>query len=143
MSYRVVQWATGNIGSRSLRAVIEHPDLTLAGVFVYADDKVGTDAGALCGLGPTGVRATAEIDEILGLQANCVVYMPRQCDFDEVCRLLGSGLNVVTTRGEFHHPGSLDPAIRERVEEACRAGVRRSTARAAVRASSPKPFPWS
>jgi len=122
MSYRVVQWATGNIGSRSLRAVIEHPDLTLAGVFVYADDKVGTDAGALCGLGPTGVRATAEIDEILGLQANCVVYMPRQCDFDEVCRLLGSGLNVVTTRGEFHHPGSLDPAIRERVEEACRAG---------------------
>ena len=25
--YRVVQWATGNIGLRSLRTVIEHPDL--------------------------------------------------------------------------------------------------------------------
>ena len=122
MSYRVVQWATGNIGSRSLRAVIEHPDLTLAGVFVYSDDKVGTDAGALCGLGPTGVRATAELDEIVGLEADCVVYMPRQCDFDEMCQLLSSGMNVVTTRGEFHHPGSLEPAVRERVETACRVG---------------------
>ena len=28
-TYRVVQWATGNIGSRSLRAVIEHPQLEL------------------------------------------------------------------------------------------------------------------
>jgi hypothetical protein len=30
-TYRVVQWATGDIGSRSLRAVIEHPDLELVG----------------------------------------------------------------------------------------------------------------
>ena len=28
--YRVVQWATGNIGTRALRAVIEHPELELA-----------------------------------------------------------------------------------------------------------------
>ena len=33
--YRVVQWATGNIGTRSLRAVIEHPTLTLAGLYVH------------------------------------------------------------------------------------------------------------
>ncbi len=44
--YRVVQWATGNIGTRSLRAVIEHPDLDLVGVYVYSDEKVGRDAGA-------------------------------------------------------------------------------------------------
>ena len=30
-AYRVVQWATGNIGTRSLRAVIEHPRLELVG----------------------------------------------------------------------------------------------------------------
>ena len=34
--YRVVQWATGNIGTRALRSVIEHPDLTLAGVYVHS-----------------------------------------------------------------------------------------------------------
>jgi hypothetical protein len=49
---RVVQWATGNIGTRSLRGVIEHPDLELVGVHVYAPDKVGRDAGGLAGLAP-------------------------------------------------------------------------------------------
>ena len=52
---RVVQWATGNIGSRSLRAVIEHPALELVGVHVHSADKVGMDAGELCGTAPTGI----------------------------------------------------------------------------------------
>ena len=120
--YRVVQWATGNIGTRALRTVIEHPDLRLAGVYVYADDKAGRDAGELCGLPPTGVLATRDIDDILALGADCVLYMPSACDVDEVCRLLGSGTNVVTTRGEFHHPDSLEPDVRARVEAACAVG---------------------
>jgi len=120
--YRVVQWATGNIGARALRAVIEHPDMTLAGVYVHTDAKAGQDAGALCGLGPTGITATRDIDEIVGLQADCALYMPQGCSIDELCRLLGAGTNVVTTRGEFHRPASLDPATRARVEEACARG---------------------
>ncbi|MBA9005417.1 NAD(P)H-dependent amine dehydrogenase family protein [Thermomonospora cellulosilytica] len=120
--YRVVQWATGNIGTRALRAVIEHPVLDLAGVYVHSPAKAGTDAGELCGLGPTGVRATGDVEEILALGADCVLYMPAVCDFDEVCRLLESGANVVTTRGEFHRPAGLEPAVRERVEAACERG---------------------
>lgn len=119
---RVVQWATGNIGAHALRSVIGHPDLALAGVYVHSAAKAGADAGELCGLGATGVAATRDIDEILALGADCVLYMPRSCDADEVCRLLASGLNIVTTRGEFHHPGSLGPALRARVEAACELG---------------------
>ncbi|MFF2129430.1 dihydrodipicolinate reductase [Streptomyces olivochromogenes] len=119
---RVVQWASGNIGSRALRAVLEHPDLTLAGLYAHTPDKAGRDAGELCGLGPTGVIATHDIDEIVTLGADCVLYMPRACDMDEVCRLLASGANIVTTRGEFHRAASLDPAVRERVEAACESG---------------------
>jgi hypothetical protein len=122
MSYRVVQWATGNIGTHALRAVIWHPDLALAGVYVYADDKAGQDAGALCGLSPTGVTATRDVDEIVGLGADCVLYMPRLCDLDVVCRLLSSGANVVTTCGEFHHPASMAADVRDRVDAACAAG---------------------
>jgi 2,4-diaminopentanoate dehydrogenase len=118
-TYRVAQWATGNIGSRSLRAVIEHPDLTLAGVYVYSTAKAGQDAGSLCGLGPTGVIATPDIEEILALDADCVLYMPAVCDINQVCRLLASGANVVTTRGEFHRPDSMDPEVRKRIEAAC------------------------
>lgn len=119
---RVVQWATGNIGTRSMRAVIEHPTMELVGVRVYGADKVGRDAGELCGLDPVGVTATADLEEIAALEADCVLYMPRACDFDEVCRLLEAGLNVVSTRGEFHRPASLEPAVRERVEAACERG---------------------
>jgi len=122
VSYRVVQWATGNIGTKALRGVIEHPDLELAGVWVHSADKAGLDAGELCGLAPTGVTATNDIEAVVGLGADCVLYMPRLCDWDEVCRLLASGANVVTTRGEFHHPGSMDPAMRARVEAACAEG---------------------
>jgi 4-hydroxy-tetrahydrodipicolinate reductase len=119
---RVVQWATGNIGSRSLRQVIEHPALTLAGVYVTSPAKAGRDAGDLCGLPPTGVTATNDIAEILALGADCVLYMPAVCDLDQVCAILAGGTNIVTTRGEFHHPGSMPPADRERVEQACAEG---------------------
>ncbi len=64
-SLRVVQWATGNIGTRSLRAVLEHPGLELVGVHAHSPDKVGRDAGELCGLGPTGVETTDRLETIL------------------------------------------------------------------------------
>jgi hypothetical protein len=47
--YRVVQWATGNVGSRAMRRTIEHPDLELVGVWVNSAGKVGMDAGELAG----------------------------------------------------------------------------------------------
>jgi hypothetical protein len=122
MSLRVVQWATGNIGTYALRGVIQHPGYELAGLYVHSDAKEGRDAGELCGLGPVGVAATRDIDEIVALGADCVLYMPAACDFDEVCRLLASGTNVVTTRGEFHRAESLDAAVRTQVEDACKQG---------------------
>jgi hypothetical protein len=121
-TYRVVQWATGNIGTKSLRAVIDHPNLELVGLYVHSPDKVGKDAGEFCGGGTTGVIATSSITDVLALHADCVLYMQQGCDFDEVCRILASGANIVTTRGEFHRPASLDAAVRERVEAACTKG---------------------
>lgn len=120
--YTVVQWATGNIGTRSLRAVIEHPNLELVGVYVHSPEKAGHDAGELCGLDPTGVTATDNIDEIIDLGADCVLYMPRRFELDEVCRILMAGTNIVTTRGEFHRPASMDPRDRAAVERACALG---------------------
>jgi hypothetical protein len=122
VTYRVVQWATGNIGLRSLRAVIEHPNLELVGVYVYSDVKAGQDAGELCGLEPTGVIATRDADEILALRPDCVLYMADRPDIDVLCRLLESGINVVSTRSEFHRPQNLDPEVRARIESACERG---------------------
>ena len=119
---RVIQWATGNIGSRSLQRVIEHPGLELAGLWVSAQAKVGKDAGELVGLPATGITATDSVDEIIALDADCVLYMPQGCDWDVLCRLLASGKNIVTTRGEFHNPAMMAPDKRAKVEAACQAG---------------------
>jgi hypothetical protein len=120
--YRVVQWATGNVGSHALRQIIQHPQMTLAGLYVHSQSKAGRDAGELCGIGPVGIKATRNIDEIIKLKPDCVLYMQQGCNFDDLCRLLQSGINVVTTRDEVQYPGSMDPAIRDRVEAACRRG---------------------
>jgi 2,4-diaminopentanoate dehydrogenase len=127
---RVVQWATGNVGTRSLRQVVAHPDMELVGLYVSSPNKVGLDAARLIerdigyeGTCPdTGVIATGSIADILALKADCVLYMRQGTDFDEICAILESGTNIVTTRGDFHHPYSMNPDIRERVEAACQKG---------------------
>src|ERR1019366_2645337 len=96
MSYRVVQWATGNQGVEAIRAILDRPDMELVGAKVYSADKAGVDAGVLAGREPCGVVATLDVDEILALGAHCVAYFPRLASLDEVCRILASGTNVVT-----------------------------------------------
>jgi 4-hydroxy-tetrahydrodipicolinate reductase len=106
-----------------MRAVIEHPQMELVGLWVHSASKEGRDAGELCGLGrKVGVKAVRSIDDILAAKPDCVLYMPQYTDMDEVCRILESGANIATSVVEFHHPPSLDPAVRQRVEEACRRG---------------------
>ncbi|HEY6530864.1 MAG TPA: hypothetical protein VIY72_01075 [Acidimicrobiales bacterium] len=123
-SYRVVQWATGNIGTKSLGEVLRHPHLELVGLVVHDAAKVGVDAGTLAGVDPVGVVALADtdLDAVLALDPDCVLYMPQACDADALCRLLAAGVDVVTTRGEFHHPGSMDPELRDRIEQSCQQG---------------------
>lgn len=121
-TYKVIQWATGNIGSRALRSVIEHPYMELAGLWVSNPDKVGKDAGELAGIAPCGVKATNSVDDLVALKADCVLYMRQGTDIDEICRLLASGKNIVTTRGDFHHPRGMDSDVRARIEDACRVG---------------------
>src|SRR4051794_6691248 len=120
--YRVVQWSTGTIGAHALRAVIEHPRMNLAGVYVHGEDKAGCDAGDLCGAAATGVSATSSVDDIVDLAPDCVLYMPNALNLDDLCKLLAAGINVVTTCGAFHYPPSMDPAIRATVKAACELG---------------------
>ncbi len=122
--YRVVQWATGHTGRRSLQNVLEHPRLELVGLYVYADDKVGRDAGELCGMGTTGVVATRDIEAIIATAPDCVLYMPLldHESIDDMCQLLASGANIVTPVPNFFHPPSIDPEVRGRLEAACQQG---------------------
>ena len=120
MTLRVVQWTTGNVGRQSVAAVAANPGLELVGCYAWSADKVGRDAGELCGLGPLGVIATNDVEALLALRPDCVVYNPMWPSIDELVRILGAGVNVVSTAA-FINGRRLGPD-RQRLVEACERG---------------------
>lgn len=129
MVYTVVQWATGNVGVQSLRALAADPRFAVVGGYVYDPGKAGMDLGELAGIAPLGVAATNSADDIRALKADCVVYNAlgdsgdaAQC-LDDICGLLQSGTNVVSTAVSTHiHPEAMNPEDRERLAKACSTG---------------------
>jgi len=123
-SYRVIQWATGTVGKAALRHFIENPVIDLVGVWVTSPEKIGKDAGDIVGLPKTGVIATNDVEEIMKLDADCVLFAPLNMaatSVDLVCRLLASGKNVVSPAGPFL-PNKWFPEVTEQIEAACREG---------------------
>lgn len=120
MTYRIVQWTTGNLGKRSVRAVVQNPALELVGCYAWSDDKVGQDVGRLCGIEPLGITATNDVNELLALKPDCVVYNPMWPDVDELVGLLSAGINVVSTAAFItgHYLGE----GRGRIVKACELG---------------------
>ncbi len=122
-TYRVIQWATGTVGKAALKYFIENPVIELVGVLVTNPDKVGKDAGDLVDLPKTGVLATDDVEAIVAMEADCVLFAPSMMTppIDMVCRLLASGKNVVSPAGPFL-PNKWFPEEAARVEAACREG---------------------
>jgi hypothetical protein len=118
MAIRVIQWATGGVGQAAIQAVAAHPELELVGCWVHSADKAGRDAGEIAGIEPLGVRATQDVDQLLSMGADCVVYAPLMPDEALVCRMLSAGIDVVTPLG-WVYPRTKDAAA---LEAACLAG---------------------
>lgn len=119
---RVIQWTTGNIGSRSLHAIIGRPDLDLVGVYAHGADKVGVDAAELAGWPePTGVTATNDVDALLALKPDACCYNPLWPNVDELVRLLEAGVNVCSSAA-WITGGKLSPAEQQRIRTACETG---------------------
>ncbi|WP_183093569.1 NAD(P)H-dependent amine dehydrogenase family protein [Nocardioides stalactiti] len=118
---RVVQWTTGNVARATVQAILRRTDLELVGCYAWSPDKVGQDVATLCRLPETcGVTATDDVDALLALRPDCVVYTPLRFDVPTVERILRSGANVVTT-AEFLTGHSIAGA-REALAAAAEAG---------------------
>jgi hypothetical protein len=121
MAYDVVQWTTGNVGQRSVRAILANPDLRLVGCYAWSPDKVGRDVAELCGLDePTGITATDDIDALIALRPDCVSYNPIWPDVEHLVRLLRAGINVASTSAFI--TGHWMGPDRQRIAEACAEG---------------------
>ncbi len=130
MTYRVVQWSTGNVGRHALAGIDAHPELDLVGLFVSNPAKVGKDAGELAGLARSlGVTATSDTETLLALRPDCIVHTAMADDriFEAVAdlqRFLSAGINVVSSSPvmlQFPDPG--DPLAAPVIAAAERAGV--------------------
>jgi hypothetical protein len=129
MTRRIIQFSTGNVGVHALRSIIERPDLELVGVHARGRDKVGRDAADLCGIDRrTGVLATDDIDALIALNADCVVYTSqaetRPHDaLAEMSRFLRAGTNLVGTSFVWLvAPEQADTWLREPLARACSEG---------------------
>jgi len=120
MTYRVVQWTTGHIGRAAVKGILRHPDLELVGAYAWSKEKDGVDVGELCGIGPLGVVASADLDTVLGWAPDCVSYMPRRLDVDDMVALLDAGVNIVSSY--FVNGSMLGEGVRERLDDAARRG---------------------
>ena len=129
MTRRIIQFSTGNVGVHALRTIIERPDLELVGLHAASADKIGRDAAELCGRAEsTGVIATDDIDALLALGADCVVYTSqaetRAAEAaEDIARFLRAGTNVVGSSFVWLvAPEFTDEWLRQPLEEACRQG---------------------
>ena len=129
---RVIQWTTGNIGRRSLHAIIGREDVELVGVYAHGADKVGADAAELADWpDPTGVKATNDIDALIALQPDACCYNPLWPNIDELTRLLESGVNVCSSAAWI--TGDEQPLRTSNASERlARRAIRRSSAAAPI-----------
>ena len=130
MTYRVVEWSTGNVGRHALAGIAAHPELELVGLFVSNPDKVGHDAGELAGLDQTlGINATDDVEALLALRPDCVVHTAMADDrlFEALAdleRFLDAGINVVSSGPVFlQFPADDDPMAAPLHAAAEKAGV--------------------
>jgi 4-hydroxy-tetrahydrodipicolinate reductase len=130
MPIRVAQIGTGNVGRHALTGILANPQFELAAVWVSSEAKAGRDAAELAGLSrPTGVKATADLAEVIAVQPDCAVYtaladhrLPEA--LEDYRRLLAAGINVVGSGPVFlQYPWQVipDELIRP-LEEAAQQG---------------------
>src|SRR5262249_36052303 len=98
------------------------------GLLVTTADKVGMDAGSLCGLSDTGLRATDDTEAIIAAKPDCFCYcanaVRREAEaIADMARLLRAGINVVTIcPPAMVYAPSAPQSWRDAIDDACQQG---------------------
>ncbi len=124
--FRVIVWGPGRLGAICIREISLNPALELAGVRAYSEHKDGVDAGELIGLDPLGVKASTDVEALLKIDCDAVIYSALDVGVyhtdDEIIRLLEAGRNVITTLPYQHLEAVRDSEFIARLEAASKHG---------------------
>ena len=99
---RVVVWGTGFVGKMVIPEILRHPGFELVGVGVINPEKVGRDAGEICGVGSVGLTATDDVAALIALRPDALVhYGPTAAGAADNIRDIGAflrgGIDVCST----------------------------------------------
>ena len=98
--YKVIVWGPGRMGGISIWEVVNSPAFELVGVRIYSESKNGVDVGELVGIAPTGTIATNDVEALLKIDCDCIIYTAHDEGTyhtdDEVLQILCAGKNIVT-----------------------------------------------
>lgn len=124
--YRVVIWGPGFLAGTIVREMAGRPEFEIVGVYCYSQTKDGVDFGDVLGIGPLGVKATRDKQEILALKADCALVCIKDSDDysqvdDDVVSLLEAGVNVISPT-TYMYPPMRGTAHRDRMLAACLKG---------------------
>jgi hypothetical protein len=85
---KIVLWTIGVVGKSAAPAIHRHPGMRLVGCYTMTVEKDGVDIGTLAGVEPFGLTATRDIDALLKLKPDCVLYAPQFPNVDHMVRIL-------------------------------------------------------
>jgi len=127
---RVVVWGTGFVGKMVIAEIVPHPQFELVGVGVHDEEKVGLDAGEICGIGPIGVRTTGDVEALVALRPDALVHFgPTAAHAGDNIEVIGAflraGIDVCSTAMTpwvWPTMANVPPSWIDPITDACREG---------------------
>jgi len=122
--FRVIQWATGPIGSTMVRTMLRKRSVEVVGAIVHSREKVGRDLGELVGMSKVGITASDDADEVLKTAADVVMIATPAAlmnkgswneNVEQISKALKAKKNVITVSG-FIYPWKYCPEIAQQLD---------------------------
>lgn len=124
--YKLMVWGPGRMGRMCIWEITQSKAFELVGVRAYSQAKNGVDAGTLIGIEPLGVALSTDVQALLNVDCDCIVFTSRDDGTyphdEEILMLLAAGKNIVTPLPYQEARLAREPAFVARLDEACRKG---------------------
>lgn len=98
--YKITLFGPGRMGGICIWEMANSDSFEIVAVRAYSEEKAGMDAGELIGIDPIGVLASNDVEAVLAVDCDCVVYTAHdEGNFntdEEILKILAAGKNIVT-----------------------------------------------
>lgn len=132
--YKVIIWGLGSVGRSALEMINARKSLKLVAAYDVDPQKIGKDAGEICGFEHAGVTVTNDRVAVLNTEADIALYYASsiwddgklpdletcQANVDDIVDLLNHGKNVSTTV-DIYYSEKNQPNYFKQIDEAARA----------------------